>query len=157
MCIVFLVIVFNQSIHCIVLFFIKKNQSDWSNKFMKIRNSEFVESCGIKHFNHEHLPQKFSFEKDFTSQGAFFLLEMLTTWHDSTNSELRILSNCEFNLMTIFFLGNFGFQKKLTCIIETWQIEIKTFLIRKIILGHEVLRAESNKLSCHVIGPVWLG
>ena len=52
-----------------------------------------------------------------------------------------------------FFSLELLYTKKTSPVIETWQIEIKTFLIRKIILGHEVLQGESNKLSCHVIGP----
>ena len=66
-----------KSIYCFVLFFIKR-QSDWSNKFVKIQNSEFVESCG-EHLNHEHLPKKILIWKEFYLQRSIFDRDF-TSW-----------------------------------------------------------------------------
>ena len=123
---------------------------------MKIRNSKFVESCG-KHLNHEHLPPKILIWKGFYLPRSIFFVgdaHHVTWFHEFwiTNFD-KLWIQLDDNFFFLELLGS----KKNSPVIETWQIEIKTFLIRKIILGHEVLRAESNKLSCHVIGPVWLG
>ena len=141
--------------------FHKKNLIDLTNswKFVIQNSWNHVVSISIMNIS----PQKILIWKGFyLPRSIFFVGDDYWLGCSPRDMIPRIFWITNFDELWIQLDDNFLFleilgSKKNSPVIETWQIEIKTFLIRKIILGHEVLRAESNKLSCHVIGPVWLG